>query len=541
MGKGPGLSWLPAQIVAGFRLVLALILVIAIWADPTQPVRQAELATLCLASYSAWALGLLAIAFRNWWIDFRLARTALVVDCLAEILAVYFTEGVAHDFTPPVAAVFVFVLVSATVLGGWRTALLVGVVVPLATVAVAALLLSNGVPVDPMQVSRRFGFFLVIAALVVWYGGRRSLPAVPSLVTVPRLEVRLPLQEALDYACATFGAGRAIIRWHDRTEPETVAELSSGDEAASLLPLPPNAGTFSGLDAPSLGMDNGAVLSLDPGHRFVIARGEGCNSLVPDGWDEALAIPVTATEGAGVVMLGELRSPGRDLLPLAVSVGREIGAAFDRHGVSLNSYEVDLGRLRQSVARDLHDSVAQSLAGALFRTEAAQKAITGGKDPHDELAKITQALRSEQRHVRTIIERLRAGSELRVRHDLGIELEQLVQELASQWGLAARLSPPHTPIQVGTTQLGELRQIVREAFANAVRHGRATEVRFALGEELHAFTLDVEDNGKVDGEGAGPFSPRSIAERVGALGGKIEARRGPAGARLYINVPRLSA
>ncbi|WP_195908729.1 hypothetical protein [Novosphingobium sp. Gsoil 351] len=102
---------------------------------------------------------------------------------------------------------------------------------------------------------------------------------------------------------------------------------------------------------------------------------------------------------------------------------------------------------------------------------------------------------------------------------------------------------PPEPLDVGLSQIHELRQIAREAVANAARHGFASRIVFTVDPAPTAFHLDIVDNGnggRVTGS-SHPFKPRSIAERVAALGGKLDARCGPAGARLYITVPRLSA
>ena len=254
-----------------------------------------------------------------------------------------------------------------------------------------------------------------------------------------------------------------------------------------------------------------------------------------------LLVPVRASDGDGVIFLADLRVVGRDLLPLGVAVSREVAFAFDRHVASLSSYRQGMDELRQDMARDLHDSVAQSLAGAAFRVEAATRAIATGRQPEAELRVLSEALRGEQRHVRAIIERLREGRPLPMRHDLADEIETILIDARLQWNLSASLRRPETAIVVGRGQLHDLRQIVREAIANAAKHGNASDVEITLAAEDRVFFMDIVDNGAATDSASAEFSPRSIAARVAALGGQLEARRGPAGARLYITVPRLSA
>lgn len=537
----PGLRWLPSQIVAGFRLALVVVYLVAIWADPVQPLRQASIGFALLLAYAAWSALLLALAHYDWWGEFRLARVALAVDCLAAIGSVYFTDGADQEFATPLAAFFVFILASATLLAGWRTALFTGVAVPVGVLVVAWILSAQGIAVEPIRAGRRFGYLLIIAAIFVWYGGRRGLPSAPRFLTVPQPGHELPLEDALRYAMAVFDARCGAIDWRPRSGAPTRVRLPGDQDFAALSPSA-LLDALAGVTAPVLlrGRDKAMTLA---GNDYAETRPQQYAALGRDwpGRTHGFAIPFVASGGAGVVLLAGMRLVGRDLLPLGVSVGREIGQTFDRHAASVVSYEEGLGRLRHTVARDLHDSVAQSLAGASYRVDAARRAIAAGKDPAAELAAVGEALSAEQRHVRVIIERLREGREMRVRHDLGEDLKLLLDEMSEQWRVATSLVGPGDRIEVGTRQLHDLRQIVREAVANAARHGGASELKVALAGEAARFHLDVVDNGRSGDVATERFAPRSIAERVAALGGKLDARRGPAGARLYITVPRLSA
>ena len=217
--------------------------------------------------------------------------------------------------------------------------------------------------------------------------------------------------------------------------------------------------------------------------------------------------------------------------------------ALDRHSLSVLAIEDRMGAVRQSVARDLHDSVAQSLAGAVFRIEAARNGLHEGLDAQVELLAVHDALQSEQRHVRTIIERLRKGGDPRLRHDLAGDLVEVLDELGKQWRLELDFARPTEAIEIGSSQLHEIRQIAREAVANSALHGNSTRVTFKLSAEAQTIQLDIVDNGHGRPAAASnkPFQPRSISERVAALGGKLDARQGPSGTRLYITIPRLSA
>ena len=84
----------------------------------------------------------------------------------------------------------------------------------------------------------------------------------------------------------------------------------------------------------------------------------------------------------------------------------------------------------------------------------------------------------------------------------------------------------------------ELRLLIREAVANAVRHGQCSRVDLVI-ERASDGTLQVsiDDNGKgFDACDHGSY-PRSISERIAALGGQLRIDSCAAGVRLDIALP----
>jgi signal transduction histidine kinase len=541
-------SLLSVRFIATFRVVIAAFFMVAIWADPAQPVRLADVGYSLIAAFLLWACINLWAALRDWRIEYYLARPALLIDVVAGVGLVYFTEAGPTDFASPLAAILLFTLVEAIFVGGWRTALTAGVIFTCGMIGVIVFMSVLGEAVEFIRIARRVGFFLLITALAVWFGGRQTSPMVPMLVIDPQGQTKSPINEALAFACAFFGATKGFALW--TSDEETDFRLESHGPGGELgWRVPPI--SIDRLDprvvSPTLfQIGRGHSLRLDEFDRVV--RGDASSfddfsafGLLPKGRN-ALAIPIRSGRFYAVLVLSGFRAASRDLLPLARAIAHEIEIGLDRYDLAERTIEDRLIEVRRSVARDLHDNVAQSLAGASFRVEAARKGLAGSIDPEGELQAVHEALQSEQRHVRSMIARLRQGNDIRLRHDLAGDLAELLNVLSGQWRVRLPLTRPAEPIEVGTSQLHEIRQIAREAVANAAQHGQATEVRFMIGAEPKSFCLDIVDNGDGGGQAgsAHPFEPRSIAERVAVLGGRLNARRGPAGVRLYITLPRLS-
>ncbi len=89
-------------------------------------------------------------------------------------------------------------------------------------------------------------------------------------------------------------------------------------------------------------------------------------------------------------------------------------------------------------------------------------------------------------------------------------------------------------------------QLVREAAANAVRHGRARKVSTRLARANGHLELEISDDGSgfpVSGDfdddelHARRIGPLSLRERVHNLGGRLRLRSCPSGATLNITLP----
>jgi signal transduction histidine kinase len=212
---------------------------------------------------------------------------------------------------------------------------------------------------------------------------------------------------------------------------------------------------------------------------------------------------------------------------LVRAAGRTVAIAVDRLRLTVDllasqeMLRLSLGRLveaqdreRRRIARDLHDGLQAKLI--LLALEAQRLAGLPGATP---------AVADAATRLRSRIDA--AAADLReLVHDvmpaLLVErgLAAAVEELAGQMPLPVRLE-----IDVGE-QLGALVSstayfVVAEGLANAVKHSRATKLAIRLAREASRLIVEVADDGAggvAEGTGLGL---RSIADRVGALGGSL--------------------
>lgn len=527
------------RIIAFTRGVLALVFFLALWIDPEQPVRSSELGYALLGSYLLFSALLLALALKSWWLDHRLAWPALAIDIAAFLAAVYFTEGQTDDFTSPFLAFFAFLMLSATIRWDWRVTAITGLVATGLYLAIGIVLAAAEIEFDHLRFGRRVTYMIVLSLILMWFGlQRREQHVEPFAETRGSRDAALPpLEEALAYAMEQCGAEAGAIAWEQLDEPDVELRTFGIFTAATRL------------DPQSFATDSGfgtrvRLFSADRNRRLLAGRGrpiadplhgeEPLADLLAIG--EALALPVTSTAGRGELLLTRIRGVCADHVALGALVAREIAAGFDRHSALVLSRESALARTRDGLARDLHDSVAQSLAGAALRLEGLRKWIRAGNDPGPEILQIKEALRAEQNQVRSMISRLRDSGRPSADVDLAGGAARLLDDLAAQWGVSVEHCADGT-FTAPSALAHDIYHLLREGVANAVRHGGAAEIVVAFDRQDGAIRIRIEDDGSGFAPGTPVDAPRSIRERLERLGGTLAVETGDAGTSLSIAIP----
>lgn len=153
---------------------------------------------------------------------------------------------------------------------------------------------------------------------------------------------------------------------------------------------------------------------------------------------------------------------------------------------------------RNRLARDLHDSLEQTLAGAALRMDAAHDLL-----PHPEAAEAEPARRQMERAA----ELLRLGqAEVRrtvwglrslalEKHNLAEALRESVRLLTEDTGITSKVDLAEGDTGLTREQEYELLHIAQEAVANVLKHARATALEVTLCRQDRAIILTVKDNG----------------------------------------------
>ena len=189
---------------------------------------------------------------------------------------------------------------------------------------------------------------------------------------------------------------------------------------------------------------------------------------------------------------------------------------------------------RRRIGQDLHDGLCQHLAGIELMSQVLhQKLATRSKADANRASEIA-------RHVREAITQTRSLARGLAPVTLESEgLASAVQELAANtekmFGIRCRVECQGAPRVVAPATATHLYRIAQEAVSNAIRHGKATEVRIDLELEANPITLQVLDNGT----GLPKEAPRNegmglriMRYRAAMIGGSLAVERAESGGTL---------
>ena len=179
---------------------------------------------------------------------------------------------------------------------------------------------------------------------------------------------------------------------------------------------------------------------------------------------------------------------------------------------------------RNRLARELHDSVTQSLYSLTLFAEAGSRLAESGnweqvKDYLDQLGETAQQALKE---MRLLVHQLRPM--VLQQEGLVGALQQRLEAVEKRAGVDARLLVDLT-IDLPITLEEELYRISQEALNNVLKHAGATSVTVRIDTDGGRVDLEVEDNGRgfdpKDVRETGGMGLSSMRERVEALGGSL--------------------
>ncbi|MER6299131.1 sensor histidine kinase [Kitasatospora sp. NPDC001539] len=202
---------------------------------------------------------------------------------------------------------------------------------------------------------------------------------------------------------------------------------------------------------------------------------------------------------------------------------------------------------RERLAREIHDTLAQSLSSIQLLLRAAQRALperTEAAAGYVEQARqaAQDNLDEARRFVRALTPPALDGDQLPV------ALERLCATTTAHSGLPVHLHLSGSPVRLPAAQEVALLRIAQSALGNTVRHAKASRAEVTLSYMEGEVALDVYDDGagfdpaavagRSGGDAGGGFGLPTMRARARALGGSFTVESAPGeGTALAVQLP----
>ena len=225
---------------------------------------------------------------------------------------------------------------------------------------------------------------------------------------------------------------------------------------------------------------------------------------------------------------------------LAETIAADIATAIENERLAIQAQQAAVNAERQRLARELHDSVTQSiysliLLGSGWESMARQGTL---KDPAESFHSLSLVGQLALRDMRLMIHQLRPS----VLADKGLvkALEHRLENVEMRANIDAHLLTTGNLIDLTHETENEIYNIAQEALNNSLRHAQAQCVKVQIISAPDEITLIVEDDGRgfdqanqKAGMGLG-----NMEQRAASMDGRLEIQSKPdEGTRVSVWIP----
>ncbi|WP_422769879.1 histidine kinase [Plantactinospora sp. WMMC1484] len=276
----------------------------------------------------------------------------------------------------------------------------------------------------------------------------------------------------------------------------------------------------------------------------------GAADIIAGAWWEGISVAVICIVLAGVFfyfaeLADDRNQKQRRALTELHEANTKLEAALEENAglhaqLLVQAREAGVLDERQRMAREIHDTLAQGLAGILTQLQAAEQTLD---DPSE------SASAASRRHVTNAMNLARESLTEARRTVHAVEpamlaearLPDAINDLARRWAEVHHVNavltttgdarPMHADVEVA------LLRTAQEALANVAKHARASRVGLTLSYMEDLVTLDVRDDGVGFAPGAkrpngcleGGFGLGGMRQRVQRLAGRLNIESEPGG------------
>lgn len=270
------------------------------------------------------------------------------------------------------------------------------------------------------------------------------------------------------------------------------------------------------------------AVAASVGTGMFIQSGARPDSLVSVLTTVVLSLAFSLAIGFWITSIARLSEERRDLLDTLTAAQAELALLHRDAGVTSE---------RERLARELHDTIAQSLAGLVLLSQRARRDLAGGALADETLELIEDGTRQALAETRALVA---GAAPVELSAGLVAALGRLADRFSRETGIAVT-SASDLPVGMILDRDAEvvLLRTAQEGLANVRKHSGATSARLELGVDDGAAVLRVVDDGRgFDPESApGGFGLSGLRDRLALVGGSVDVDGEPGATTLTARLP----
>ncbi|MFB2560796.1 ATP-binding protein [Sphingobium sp. sgz301303] len=197
---------------------------------------------------------------------------------------------------------------------------------------------------------------------------------------------------------------------------------------------------------------------------------------------------------------------------------------------------------RETIARDLHDTLLQGVQGFMFRIQAIANRLAAGSEERRSLEEALDRADDLVMQGRDSVRDLRVSD---MEGDLRRTLQDAVDDALLGDAIDIQIVELGSPREIHPLALAEIKAIVGEALFNIGRHAGAAEVELVASYGRRSLRLRVHDDGRGipkaildSGRREGHFGLVGMRERAQVIGGSVLVRsQAGEGTEVVLDVP----
>lgn len=268
-----------------------------------------------------------------------------------------------------------------------------------------------------------------------------------------------------------------------------------------------------------------------------------------DGLRYHASIPLYGTQARRLGVFNVADTEWRELAPedlrLLYTIGDLVGIAIERARLFERSTRLAAAEERNRLAREIHDTLAQSVAAIALQLETAEALLDSVADVSATQPRVREILgRALGLSRATLEEARRSVMDLRAAPleaaSLPEAVQRLIDEMSSGVGVKGKLLVEGERPLPARLEMGIFR-VTQEALTNVARHAAASRVIVKLAYSEESVCLTVADDGQgfdINAIPPGHYGLIGMNERAHLLGGTLILESCPGeGTRVALTVP----